>query len=237
MTERIASSLKAVSPANELPLATVQELIARHISLYRTHAPAYQTILLRSFRELWDPSHTRLLDVGGGTGIIAQAMKDLFGIAHVTSIDVEDRFLKSLDIERRTYDGATLPFPDASFDCITFSNVLHHVPVAARVALMKECARVAGAGPIYIKDHLTASSADSARLFVLDAIGNVPFGGMVQASYLSQRDWEHLAIMADYRIDRQISGPYRAGRFERVFPNRLETTMKWGRAGRLAASQ
>jgi SAM-dependent methyltransferase len=204
--------------------------MARHIPLYRTRAPAYQTALLQAFRTLWDPAHARVLDIGGGTGIIAQAMKDLFGLAHVTSVDVEDRFLKSLDIETRAYDGTTLPFADASFDCVTFSNVLHHVPPAVRPALMRECARVACAGPIYIKDHLAASRLDHARLFALDAMGNIPFGGMVKASYLTTEDWLRLAAASGNRIDRQISGAYRSGNFERLFPNRLEVTMRWVRA-------
>jgi SAM-dependent methyltransferase len=218
-----------LAPA-DVSLGTVQTLIARHNGLYRTHAPTYQTALLESMLALWSPAHARVLDIGGGTGIIAQAMKDLFGIAHVTSIDVEDRFLKSLDIETRVYDGTMLPFADASFDCVTFSNVLHHVPPSARSALMRECARVAGNGPIYIKDHLVASHLDHARLLVLDLMGNLPFGGMVKASYLTTEDWQQLAAAPGYRIDRQISGAYRSGVFERLFPNRLEVTMRFVRA-------
>ena len=210
----------------DVSLATVQGVMARHIPLYRTHAPAYQTVLLQGFLALWNPAHARVLDIGGGTGVIAQAMKDLFGIAQMTSIDVKDRFLASLDIETRVYDGVTLPFAAASFDCVTLSNVLHHVPPSARSALMRECARVAGNGPIYIKDHVASSRLDHARLLVLDAIGNLPFGGMVKASYLTAEDWQRLASDIGYRIDRHIGGAYRSGLFERLFPNRLEATMR-----------
>ena len=227
MIAQPTASVTAPLPA--ISLARVQPLIARHLPLYRTKLPTYQTELLRAFETLWDPAHTRVLDVGGGTGIIAQAMKDLFGIAHVTSVDVQDRFLKSLDIETRVYDGARLPFEDASFDCVTFSNVLHHVPVAVRPGLMRECVRVAGGGPIYIKDHLATSRLDHGRLFVLDALGNVPFGGMVEASYLTAADWNTLASDCGCRIDRQISGAYRSGAFAQLFPNRLEVTMRWVR--------
>lgn len=213
-----------------LTLQAVQASIARHLPVYRTYPPTYHATLLRSFQDIWDTSHTRVLDVGGGTGIIAQAMKDLLAIPHVTSVDVEDRFLKSLDIEVEVYDGQRLPFADGSFDCVVFSNVLHHVPVNLRPALMKECGRVAGTGPIYIKDHLAASVIDHARLFALDAIGNVPFGGMVKASYLSAADWQALAGGAGYRIERQASGAYRQGAYALLFPNRLEITMKWVRA-------
>lgn len=212
-------------------VAAVQAVLGRHVPLYRRRAPIYQTALLQSYLALWDHAHARVLDVGGGTGIIAQAMKELFGIAQVTSVDVEDRFLKSLDIETRLYDGVWLPFGDASFDCVILSNVLHHVPPSVRPGLMLECARVAGAGPIYIKDHVAASRLDRARLLVLDLMGNLPFGGMVKARYLTAEDWQHLAAVAGYRIDRQISGPYRSGSVERLFPNRLEVTMGWVRAG------
>jgi SAM-dependent methyltransferase len=223
-------ALPADRQAGELTLATVQQLIGRHIPLYRTKAPTYHTVLLQSVRSLWNPAHVRLLDVGGGTGIIAQAMKDLFGIADVTSVDVHDRFLKTLDIKTRVYDGVTLPFADASFDAVSFSNVLHHVPVEVRAGLLRECARVVGRGPIYIKDHVAVSSLDHARLSALDAIGNIPFGGMVKAQYLTATDWARLAADCGYRIDQQISGPYRTGLFERLFPNRLEATMRLVRA-------
>ncbi|MEQ1695733.1 MAG: methyltransferase domain-containing protein [Hyphomicrobiaceae bacterium] len=209
-----------------LTLQTVQGLMSRHIPLYRTHAPTYQLMLLQSLRGMWNPAHKRVLDVGGGTGIIAQAISDLFGVGYVTSVDVEDRFLKTLDIETRVYDGTAFPFDDASFDCVTLSNVMHHVPPLARPGLMRECARVTGGGPIYIKDHVAASRLDHVRLFVLDALGNVPFGGMVKASYLSDSDWQRLAGDCGYRIDSRTSGVYRAGAFERVFPNGLETTMR-----------
>lgn len=214
-----------IEPAN-LTLSTVQALVGRHIPFYRVHTPTYQLVLLQSLRELWNPAHARLLDVGGGTGIIAQAMKDLFGIPHVTSVDVKNRFLKTLDVETRTYDGLTLPFADASFDSITLSNVIHHVPVANRSGLIRECRRVANHGPVYIKDHVASSRLDHARLFILDAVGNVPFGGMVRARYLTLADWERLATDGGYRIDASTGGRYRSGLYERAFPNRLELTMR-----------
>jgi SAM-dependent methyltransferase len=210
----------------ELSLLTVQTLFGRHIPLYRRHLPTYQLVLLQSMQQLWNPAHQRLLDVGGGTGIIAQAMKELFVIPHVTSVDVHDRYLKTLDIETRVYGGDKLPFADASFDCITFSNVMHHVPISVRAGLMRECARVVGGGPIYIKDHVAASSLDHARLLALDAIGNIPFGGMVKADYLTKSEWVMLAAECGYRIDRQLSGAYRHGLLALAFPNRLETTMR-----------
>ncbi len=210
-----------------LSLEAVQASIGRHLPVYRRYPPSYHAELLRGFRTVWDDRHVRVLDVGGGTGIIAQAMKDLFAIPSVTSVDIEDRFLKTLDIDTIVYDGVRLPFADNTFDCVVFSNVLHHVPVQVRAGLMRDIARVTGRGPIYIKDHIAASTLDHARLFALDAIGNVPFGGMVKARYLTAAEWQALAAGAGYRIDQQISGTYRGPSYAMIFPNRLETTMRW----------
>jgi ubiquinone/menaquinone biosynthesis C-methylase UbiE len=218
--------MSSQNEAIDVSLPTVQRLISRHLPMYERRPPAYHAKLLEGFTRLWDPTHERVLDVGGGTGIIAQAMKELFRIEHVTSIDVEQRFLRTLDIETSVYDGVNLPFADASFDCITFSNVLHHVPVDVRPRLMKECARVVGSGPIYIKDHLAASALDHGRLFVLDAMGNLPLKGMVKAQYLGASEWQALATDAGYRVEQQISGEYRKGLFRQTFPNRLEVSMK-----------
>src|SRR5574341_1533294 len=127
----------------EISLDEVTQILARRISLYRWRRPVYQTALLSSLGRVWDLGHRTVLDVGGGTGVIAQSIKTLFPVDHVVSIDVHDRYLAGLDIEKRTYDGQRLPFADASFDCVLLCNVVHHVPKEIRASLLKECGRVA----------------------------------------------------------------------------------------------
>jgi predicted alpha-1,6-mannanase (GH76 family) len=92
--------------------------------------------------------------------------------------------------------------------------------------LLAEISRVV-AGPLYIKDHVQAGWLDRARLSVLDFIGNIPFGGMVSADYLSDAEWRALAAGAGYRIAETVNARYRNGPFAMLFPNRLETTMRW----------
>ena len=54
----------------------------------------------------------------------------------------------------QAYDGAQLPFADASFDLVFIAVVLHHVPVAARPALLREVHRVLRpGGRLYIFEH------------------------------------------------------------------------------------
>jgi SAM-dependent methyltransferase len=211
-------------------LEEVAGILARHIPLYRWRRPVYQTALFRSMRRIWDPSHRTVLDVGGGTGIVAHAMGALLPIDRVVSVDVGDRYLEGLDVESGIFDGKTLPFADGSFDCVVMCNVLHHVPTAARSALLRECGRVASSGVLYIKDHLAESALDHLRLAGLDLIGNLPFGGMVAATYLSRQAWLELADAAGFSITTWEADAYRSGPMRCIFPNRLEVLMKLQRA-------
>lgn len=217
----VAQAVQAISTE------AVAAVLARHVPMYRYRKPVYQVVMLSGLREIWSIRDRRVLDVGGGTGVVAQAVKELFPVEQVTSVDVADRFLPTLDIATATYDGVVLPFSDGSFDCVLLANVIHHVPIAARIALLSECARVAGGGHIYIKDHEATGPLDRVRLTILDALGNTPFGGMVRASYPTSSEWDELAAACGYEIECRLTGEYRGGTFATLFPNRLEISMRW----------
>lgn len=204
----------------------LQGILAKYLPLYAAKDPYYQVIMLESLLELWTSRHARLLDIGGGTGLMAQAMAELFPVETIEAIDVVDRFCSTLTINHQRYDGQNIPFGDGAFDAATLNNVVHHVPVAARPDLFREIRR-AVAGPVYVKDHLCTGRIDHFKLVTLDAWGNIPFGGMVWASYLAQNEWEQLAASAGYRIA-AIASPadYRTGVVALAFPNRLEITMR-----------
>jgi len=214
-----------MSATTPIALPTLQQSLGKHIDLYRRKAPHYQAVMLNSLLALWAGPADRLLDVGGGTGVIAQAMAELFPVGTVQTVDLVDRFCPTLSVATQVYDGQSLPFADGSFDAATLNNVLHHVPLDARAGLLAEIRRVVK-GPLYVKDHQSGSRLDSWRLTLLDAIGNVPFGGMLWARYLSARDWANLADAAGYRIAACTSGRYRSGLFGWIFPNRLEIVMR-----------
>lgn len=208
-------------------LQTVSSVLRAHLGLYRWRAPVYQATMLEALRSCWGEGDRRVLDVGGGTGVIAQTISDLFPVDRVVSVDVEDRFLPTLTIEHAAFDGRRLPFADGEFDCVVFNNVIHHVQPQDRVALLRECRRVAPTGAVFVKDHLAETRLDHLRLTALDAIGNVPFHGMIKANYLSLADWRALAADAGYAISSTTSSTYRRGLVGAVFPNDLEVLMRW----------
>jgi len=205
------------------------EEVSRALSparLYHWHRPRYQWVMLNALADHWEGEHEKILDIGGGTGLIAHAVQILFPPAKVTSLDVEDRFFSHLPVETTVFDGTKLPFDDGSFAAATINNVIHHVSREDRAPLMAEVRRVVR-GPVYIKDHLSTGKLDHVRLAVLDLLGNLPFSGMLAARYLSRSEWNALARGAGYSIDWGRRRSYRGGPFALAFPNRLEVSMKW----------
>jgi putative flippase GtrA len=213
-------------PRSRIDPRELQLVFAKHLAVYRTKVPRYQATMLSSLLDLWPARHYRLLDIGGGTGVIAQAVSEIFPVDSVETVDLVDRFCASLSVAVQTYDGHTLPYSDGSFDAAMMNNVMHHVPVEARIGLLREIRRVV-VGPLYIKDHVQRGRLDRLRLMALDVLGNIPFGGMLWASYLSCGDWDQLAAASSYRITARTSGSYRTGSFAALFPNRLEITMRF----------
>jgi ubiquinone/menaquinone biosynthesis C-methylase UbiE len=217
-------SMNAVLPKFEA--AQVAASLSKHLAMYRTKTPSYQTVMMNDLAQIWAGPHDRLLDIGGGTGVMAQLISELMPVGTVEAVDVVNRYCETLTIKTHVYDGIQLPFADASFDAATINNVMHHVPIPVRAPLMKEIRRVV-AGPVYIKDHIAASIIDHTRLSILDFIGNIPFGGMVKADYLTAGDWQELRSGAGYNLAAATSGAYRGVAYSAIFPNRLETTMRW----------
>lgn len=210
---------------SEITIEAVTELLGKHVSLYNYKPPTYQTEMLSSLARVWVGHHRTLLDIGGGTGLMAEAISEFLPVDSVTAIDVVDRFADGLSVHTMTYDGQLLPFGEGEFDAATINNVVHHIPVSDRKRIFKEIRRVV-AGPLYIKDHVSTGRLSDFQLTVLDVLGNVPFGGMTTAQYLSQADWADLANSAGYSIARQHTGEYRSGASAAVFPNSLEVTFR-----------
>jgi SAM-dependent methyltransferase len=208
-----------------IALEQVASILARHTDHYRNRPPAYQHVMLNDFADIWQGRAGRLLDVGGGTGVIAEAIQRLLPVDKVETIDVVDRFFNGLSVATHVYDGETLPFEDASFDAATINNVMHHIPIDVRPRVMAEIRRVVS-GPVYIKDHVARTALDHLKLIALDAIGNIPFGGMIKANYLSMPEWHELAGNAGYEIAESRCGTYRRGAMAALFPNRLEAVFR-----------
>lgn len=88
----------------------------------------------------------RVLDVACGTGRITELLVRE-GFAEVVGCDVSSAMLavakrRVPNVEFFESDATSLPFEDDSFDVVTCIGLLMHLPATARVAVLKELARI-----------------------------------------------------------------------------------------------
>jgi ubiquinone/menaquinone biosynthesis C-methylase UbiE len=91
-----------------------------------------------------------VLDVGCGEGYVLDELRAR-GFANVEGVDIVD-IRRNKGYPFRLYDGASLPFPDRSFDLVVLSFVLHHVPNERKLALLEEALRVSRAKVVVVED-------------------------------------------------------------------------------------
>ena len=202
--------------------AAIAGFLAARQPLYRYRKPRYQLRLLEDLARLMPAGERRVLDVGAGTGLLAEAIGTLFPGKRVTAVDTAHRTLPGLRVPFVAFDGRHLPFGAGAFDCALLCNVLHHVRRQDREPLLREVLRVTGGGPLLVKDHLARGALDGLRLRWLDLAGNLPFGGMLAAEYLDSRQWGGLLSALGCSGSLLGASAYRSGLSARCFPNRLE---------------
>jgi ubiquinone/menaquinone biosynthesis C-methylase UbiE len=91
-----------------------------------------------------------VLDIGCGEGYVLDELVDR-GVRDVHGVDIVD-IRRNKDYPFRLYDGASVPFPDRTFDIVVLSFVLHHVPNERKVALLEEALRVSRAKVVIVED-------------------------------------------------------------------------------------
>jgi demethylmenaquinone methyltransferase / 2-methoxy-6-polyprenyl-1,4-benzoquinol methylase len=141
--------------------------------------------------------HARVLDVATGTGMVAAALVRRTG-AHVTALDQSPDMLGGLrarlardpllagSIEPLLGEAEALPFPDASFDALTFTYLLRYVEEPA--ATLRELARVVKPGGFVGMVEFGVPSRRALRaLWRIHTRAGLPLLGR-----LISRDWQEV---------------------------------------------
>jgi SAM-dependent methyltransferase len=130
------------------------------------------------------PKSARVLDVGCGDGLLAQALLEMRPDLRIEGVDVLVR--AGIPIPVREFDGTRLPFADGDYDVAMAIDVFHHAENAE--ALMAEMKRVAR-GSLVIKDHLLHGLPSELILRAMDWVGNSRHGVRLPFSYWSEAEW------------------------------------------------
>jgi ubiquinone/menaquinone biosynthesis C-methylase UbiE len=118
--------------------------------------------------ELAEPAPgEKVLDVGCGTGTLALAIKRQVGTGEVHGIDASPEMIQFAK-EKSTKNGSdidfqvalieAIPFPDASFDLVTSSLMLHHLPDVVKAKGFLEIRRVLKPGGRFMAMDFAAPS-------------------------------------------------------------------------------
>jgi 2-polyprenyl-3-methyl-5-hydroxy-6-metoxy-1,4-benzoquinol methylase len=78
-----------------------------------------------------------MLDVGAASGDMGRAVRELYPLARVTSLDYRHYHLAAADPPRVVADAFRIPFRRASFDVVHCSLFLHHFEDDAVVNLLR----------------------------------------------------------------------------------------------------
>src|ERR671919_553282 len=138
------------------------DLFGRVISLGRDKAARDKLV------DLAAPSRgEKVLDVGCGTGTLAMAIKPRVGTGEVHGIDASPEMIQvaqeksaknGSDIDFRVALIEAIPFPDASFDLVTSSLMLHHLPDNLKAEGFLEIRRVLKPGGRFMAMDFAAHS-------------------------------------------------------------------------------
>ncbi len=161
--------------------------LKKHVFIFNTIASVYglffngqysrySKLLSENIHLLHLKENSRILDIGCGTGAFTKAWKDMGFNAF--GVDIAEKMV-NLALKRNidcsggdALEG--LPFPDGSFDLVTFSYVAHGLDREKRIRLYREAARLTSS-MVLVHDYGTERSFGTDLIEFLEGGGYFDF--------------------------------------------------------------
>ena len=136
----------------------------------RAFIPGYEAMLRRAAEEVAGVKPERVLDLGAGTGALAEAILERSDAAVVELVDVDGEMLGRAEARLRRF-GERARLREQSFndalpgcDAVAASLALHHVPdIGAKTALFARIAQALRLGGIFVNSDVTMPEAGPQR--------------------------------------------------------------------------
>ena len=129
---------------------------------------------------------SKVLEVGAGPGAVCLGFQEIG--AKVVSLDIWDgRVFYDDEVPFVIASGTALPFTDSSFNFLSLTSVLHHLPVEYRKTMLEEAFRVASTVLIQ-EDCLTSPIINVAMKLVDDGVSG-EVGTHSANSHMTKQGW------------------------------------------------
>ena len=136
----------------------------------RQFIPSYEEGLTRAAREIAGVRPTLVLDLGTGTGALAEAILDHEGVRTVEAVDIDPEMLDQARLRLERF-GPRVRFETRSFeaslpacDAVAASLALHHIPTMERKRVLYEhIFRALRPGGVFVNADVTMSAHPEAQ--------------------------------------------------------------------------
>ena len=136
----------------------------------RSFIPGYEAMLERAAEEIARVKPERILDLGAGTGALAEAILERSDAAVVELVDVDGEMLSRAESRLRRFGervrlrGQSFNDPLPGCDAVAASLALHHVAdMGAKTALYGRIAQALRPGGVFVNADVTMPGADPDR--------------------------------------------------------------------------
>ncbi len=133
-------------------------------------------------------SKDSVLDIGCGTGVVAQELNKRFNFTKIMGCDIEDYRILKLKFKKQSLQ-TSLPFNNNSFSKAMLNDVLHHTSYQNQKTLILESLRVANEVLIF---ELIPTGFSKYGDFLINKIHNSRMNNPF--SYRKISEWENIFI-------------------------------------------